>query len=328
MRKILITGAAGFTGVNLVPALLQRGYSVRVLIRQTTNLQNLNGLDCEPVFGDIRDPDVVRRALQGCDLVFHLAALVAYWNATREEVYSVNAEGTRVVMQECLKAEIEKVVHTSSVSAIGIPSLGEVATEKTPFDARSRKIAYSDSKRLAELHVQNAVQQGLNGVIVNPAQIMGPGDHGMYMGNVLRTVKRGYIPVVPSGGLCVVDVNAVVAGLMAAADHGQIGQRYILGGENLSYLEICTNIADVVGRRAPRHIVPRWFLPPIARAVDAYNSVVGKADTITGEHVLLGADQLYYDSSKAISELGFAILPFRDALSNAYQWYKVNGYLE
>lgn len=328
MPKTLITGGTGFTGVNLVSALLQRGDSVRILMRGNSNSTALNGLDCEKRIGDIRDSKAVSAALKDCDRVFHLAALVAYWRATRREVYSVNAEGTHVVMHACLKANIKKVVHTSSVSAIGMPGLGKVATEETPFDKRSRKIGYSDSKRIAEGHVQEAVKQGLNAVIVNPAQIVGPGDHAMYIGHVLRDLKRDYIPAVPSGGMCMVDVNAVVAGLLAAADRGRVGQRYILGGENLSHLRICEIAAEVVGRPAPHRVIPRWVLPPAALIVDAINAVTRRSTTISGDHVRLGADFLYYDSSKAVSELSYPMLSFRNALVRAYEWFLVNGYLD
>lgn len=328
MPKILVTGGTGFTGVNLVSALLQRGDSVRILMRGTSNSEALAGLDCDKFIGDIRDPKAVSAALQGCDRVFHLAALVGYWRATRKEVYSVNAEGTRVVMQACLEAGIEKVVHTSSVSAIGMPGSGEIATEETPFDERSRKIGYSDSKRMAEEHVQKAVKQGLHAVIVNPAQIVGPGDHAMYIGHVLRDLKRGYIPAVPSGGMCMVDVNAVVAGLLAAADHGRVGQRYILGGENLSHLKICETAAEVVGRPAPNRVIPTWILPPAAHVVDAINAVTRRSTTICGDHVRLGSDFLFYDSGKAISELNYPMLPFRSALLRAYEWFLENHYLD
>lgn len=328
MPKYLITGGTGFTGVNLVAALLARGDSVRVLMRGNSNAAALDGVDCEKQMGDVRDPGSVSAALEGCDGVFHLAALVGYWRATRKEVYSVNAEGTRVVMQACLEAGIRKVVHTSSVSAIGMPSPGSVATEDTHFDDRSYKIAYSDSKRLAEEHVLGAVKQGLPAVIVNPAQIVGPGDHAMYIGTVLRDLKKGYVPAVPSGGMCMVDVDAVVAGVLAAEERGRIGERYILGGENLSHLKLCEIAARVVGTTAPRRVIPNWVLPPVALAVDAINKITGRWTTISGDHVRLAADFLYYDSGKAVRELNYPMLPFEDALVRAYAWFLAEGYID
>ncbi len=327
MAKVLVTGGTGFIGANLVATLLQRGDNVRILRRKTSNLAAIQGLDCEQVIGEILDPEAVSKAIDGCDTVFHLAALVAYWRAKTDEVYRVNTEGTRVVMDACLRKKVPQVVYTSSVSAIGIPEPGSWANEETPFDPRSSEIAYADSKRLAEIHVRQAVEKGLNAVIVNPAQVVGPGDHGMYMGNVVQSSKRGTVLAVPSGGICMVDVQAVVQGLLAAADKGRCGGRYILGGENLSYMEIGKILATLVGKTPPRYILPTWLLNPAAVAVDTYNRVTGRAATVCGEHVRLGAEFLYYDSSKAVAELDYSILPFSEALKNAYEWYIAKGYI-
>ncbi|MGR9107133.1 MAG: SDR family oxidoreductase [Gammaproteobacteria bacterium] len=327
MAKVLVTGGTGFNGVNLVRALLERGDSVRVLARDRSNRSALKTLDCEVLKGDILDSSAATRAVQNCELVFHLAALVAYWKAHRSEVYKINVEGTRNVMEACLREGVARVVHTSSVSAIGIAKGDSIATEATEFDARSRKVAYSDSKRVAEIVVQNAVKRGLNAVIVNPAQIIGPGDHGMYMGSVVQFFQQGHVHAVPIGGMCLVDVAAVVQGQLAAAEKGRVGERYILGGENLSYLEIAHILAQITGRKAPRMILPTWVLEPSAWLVDLYNHLSKKVWTICGEHVRLGAERLYYDSAKAVSELGFPILGFRDAMSKAYEWYLETGYL-
>jgi len=328
MAKVLVTGGTGFIGANLVAALVQRGDSVRILRRKTSKLTAIQGLECEQFIGEILDPETVSKAIDGCDTVFHLAALVAYWRAKTDEVYRVNTEGTRVVMDTCLRKQVQQVVYTSSVSAIGIPKPGTLANEETPFDPVSSQITYADSKRLAETHVRCAVEKGLNAVIVNPAQVVGPGDHGMYMGNVVQSSKRGTVLAVPSGGICMVDVQAVVEGLLAAAEKGRSGERYILGGENLSYMEIGKVLATLVGKRPPRYELPTWFLKPAAGAVDTYNRVTRRPATICGEHVRLGAEFLYYDSSKAIAELDYSIRPFSEALKKAYEWYIAKGYIQ
>ncbi len=327
MARVLVTGGSGFVGANLVAALLKRGDTVRILRRKSSVSKSIEAFDCEKIVGDILDPLTVSKAVQGCDTVFHLASVVAYWRAKKDVVYRINVEGTRTVMAACLQHRVNRVVHTSTIAAIGIPKSGELATEQTPFDPRSSQMAYADSKRLGEIEVRQAIARGLNAVIVNPAQVMGPGDHGMYMGNIFKSSLRGTFMAVPIGGLCVVDAHAVVLGLMSAADKGRCGERYILGGENLSYMEIAQTLANIVGKKPPRYIVPNWVLKPTAMVVDAFNHVTKIPATICGEHVRLGAEFLYYDSSKAQAELDFPILPFSDAAQRAYDWYRANGYI-
>ncbi|HEY3228882.1 MAG TPA: NAD-dependent epimerase/dehydratase family protein, partial [Roseiflexaceae bacterium] len=227
--KVLVTGGTGFLGANLVAALLERGDAVRVLRRANSSLIALDGLPVEHVIGDILEPDAVARAVAGCDLVFHVAALASYWRARRDQVYRVNVEGTRIVMDACSRAGVPRVVHTSSVAAVGIPPPGTVGDETTPFDALSATFAYADSKHRAEAEVQNAVARGLDVVIVNPASVFGAGDHYLNTGRIVIEYGRGRIPVVPPGGMCVVDVDAVVRGHLLAAERGRAGERYILG---------------------------------------------------------------------------------------------------
>lgn len=327
MARVLVTGGTGFNGINLVQALLNRGDTVRVLARGRSNQSELNSLDCEVLIGDILDRDLVCRAVGNCEIVFHLAALVAYWKAHRSDVYKINVEGTRVVMEACLREGVSRVVHTSSVSAIGIPRAGSIATEETEFDARSKTVAYSDSKRISEIIVHKAVQRGLDARIVNPAQIIGRGDHGLYMGSVVQSFQRGRVLAVPSGGICMVDVDAVVQGQLGAAEKGRIGERYILGGENLSYLEIAKILAEITGRNAPRGILPSWLLNPAAKIVDLSNRFRKQTPTICGEHVRLGSERLYYDSTKAVSELDYPLMYFRSAMVKAYQWYFEKGHI-
>ena len=250
--KVLVTGGTGFVGSQIVAALVRRGDTVRVLHRATSKLIMLEGLPIEHVLGDVQEPEAVARAVAGCDLVFHVAAVASYWRTQREQVYRVNVEGTRIVMEACLAAGVPRVVHTSSVAAIGIPRNGRPADERATFDAFSATFAYADSKHRAEAVVLQAVARGLPAVIVNPGAVYGAGDHNLISGSMVLELARRSVPLVPDGGLCVVDVDAIVRGHLAAAERGRIGERYILGGENLTLLEIATEICAVVGRRAPR----------------------------------------------------------------------------
>jgi dihydroflavonol-4-reductase len=325
--NILVTGGTGFVGANLVAALVARGDAVRVLRRASSSLVALEGLAVEHAIGDVTDPDAVARAVAGCDMVFHVAALSAYWRARRAQVYHVNVEGTRNVMAACLRAHVPRVVHTSSVAAVGIAPRGALADESSPFDGLSATFAYAHSKRLAEDVVREYAAQGLNVVMVNPASVFGAGDHYLNGGRIVIEYGRGRLPLVPPGGMCVVDVDAVVQGHLLAAEHGRAGERYILGGENLSHRRVTQVVAEVAGVRAPRLVLPAWLLAPAAVAVDAFNRVSPWPPLISGEQIRLSSVDFFFDSGKAVRELGYPLMPFRGAVEKAYRWYRERGYL-
>jgi dihydroflavonol-4-reductase len=325
--KVLVTGGTGFVGANLASALVKRGDEVRVLRRSNSSLAALGELDVEHVIGDITDPLAVERAVAGCDLVFHVAAIAAYWRSRRGQVYHANIEGTRLVMAACLRAGVERVVHTSSVAAVGIPPRGTTADENLPFDKVSATLTYPDSKHRAEIEVREAVARGLDAVIVNPASVFGVGDHYLNTGRIVLEYGRGRIPFAPPGGMCVVDVDAVVEGHLLAAERGRTGERYILGGENLSHRQIAATIAEVAGVRTPPLVLPRVLLRPSALVVDAFNRVSPWAPLITGEQIWLSGIDFYFDSGKAVRELGYPLMLFRGAIEKAYQWYQAHGYI-
>jgi len=325
--KVLVTGGTGFLGSRIAAALLQRGDTVRVLRRENSSLVGLEGLGVEHVIGDVLDPIAVAKAVAECALVFHVAAISSYWRSQRDQIYRVNVEGTRTVMEACLDAGVPRVVHTSSVAAIGIPPAGTVATEATRFDAQSASFAYADSKHRAEGEVYAAIERGLTAVIVNPGIVVGAGDHYLISGSIVVEYARRSVPAVPPGGACVVDVEAVVAGHLGAATRGRTGERYILGGENLTYKQIAATIVDVAGRRAPRWTIPRGLLGAAASAVDLFNRVNSRPPVVSGEQIRLSALDFFCDSSKAVRELDYPLLPFRGAVQKAYEWYREHGYL-
>ncbi len=325
--NILVTGGSGFVGASLARALVARGDQVRVLRRANSSLVALQDLPVEHVIGDILDSSAMACAVSGCDMVFHSAAISSYWRSQRTEVYRTNVEGTRIVMEACLHAGVTRVVHTSSCAAIGIAPPGGFADEQTPFDALSHTFAYADSKRLAEEEVQKAVARGLDAVIVNPATVIGAGDVYMGSGSLVVEIARGRMPMVPPGGMCVADIDAVVQGHLAAADRGRTGERYILGGENLSYRRIAQVVAEVVGKRAPHLVVPRPLLDPAAAIVETWNNVSRRPPLINGEQIRLSGVNFFFNSSKAIRELGYPLMPFREAARKAFRWYQEHGYI-
>jgi dihydroflavonol-4-reductase len=324
--QVLVTGGTGFLGSQIVTALIRRGDAVRVLRRASSSLVALEGLDVEHVIGDILDTEAVERAAARCDVVFHVAALSSYWRARRADVYRNNVEGTRAVMDACLDAGVRRVVHTSSVAAIGLRPDGAPADETTSFDALSSTFAYADSKHRAELEVRRAVDRGLDAVMVNPAIVIGAGDHYMISGSMIVEFARGHVPATPPGGACMVDVDAVVQGHLAAAERGRTGERYILGGENLTHRQVAEIIANVVGRKPPALRLPRWVIGPTASAVDLANRVSSRPPLISGEQLRMSGLSIYFDSSKAIRELGYPMLPLRGAVEKAYRWYHEHDY--
>jgi len=325
--RALVTGGTGFVGSQLAAALVARGDSVRVLRRANSSLVALDGLPVEHAIGDILDETAVAAAVAGCDLVFHVAALASYWRARPADVYRVNVEGTRIVLDACLRAGVPRVVHTSSAAAIGIAQNGEPADEDTPFDSASASFVYANSKHLAEQEVYRAIDQGLNAVIVNPAAVIGPGDHHLISSSTVVEFARRNVPAVPAGGMCVADVAAVVHGHLAAAERGRVGERYILGGENLTHRQLAEIIVGLAGRPIPRFTIPGWVLGPAAAAVDLYNRLSPRPPVVNGDQIRVGGVNFFFDSSKAVRELGYPLLPAAAAVEKAYVWYREHGYL-
>lgn len=323
--KVLVTGATGFVGANIAAALAARGDRVRVLRRTTSRLDALEGVPVEYAVGDILDPDSLVAAMQNRELVFHVAAVSQYWRSSRDTVYRVNVEGTRNVMQAALAAGVQRVVHTSSVAALGYPPRGATADESQVFPPDLSWWPYGHSKHMAELEVGKAVKTGLPAVIVNPTIVIGPRDVNFISGSLIRASAKGQLRVVPPGGSNIIHVDDVVAGHLAAAERGRVGERYILGGENLSHWEAAETIASVTGGARPRLVLPHWVLPPLARAVDAFNALTPWPPLVAGEQILLGGETFYVDNRKAVRELGLPQTPFRQAAADAYNWYREHG---
>jgi dihydroflavonol-4-reductase len=325
--KVLVTGATGFVGSNVAAALAARGDHVRVLRRNTSRLDALEGVPVEYVVGDILGPDSLATAMQDCQVVFHVAATAQYWRMGKETVYRVNVEGTRNVLQAALDTGVQRVVHTSSVAALGYPAHGTLIDESQVFPQELNWWPYGHSKHLAELEVHKAVAQGLPAVIVNPTIIIGPRDLNFVSGSLIRASVKGQLRVVPPGGSNVVHVDDVIAGHLAAAEQGRVGERYILGGENLSHWDTALIIASVTGGPRPRLVLPHWTLTPLAGLIDAFNSLSRRPPLVTGGQVRLGGQFFYVDTNKAVRELGLPQTPFRQAVSDAHAWYQVHHLL-
>lgn len=321
----LVTGATGFVGANLVEALNQRGWRVRALHRRTSSLRALDGLTYESALGDILDPDSLRAAMDGVEVVFHVAASADYWRNNADQMMRINVEGTRNVLQAALERSVRRVVYTSSCASLGLPPFGQSLDERAQFNLLPRAFLYGYSKHLAEQECQAFIAKGLDVVIVNPAVIFGPRDVNLLSGSlVIETKRRGGLPFTPPGGVSVIDVGDVCAGQIAAAERGRAGERYILTSENLWYADLIGMICEVVGAPKPKVKLPGWALRLAGAAAEALRRI-GIRTPLSPEQLRFTAETLWFDNSKARRELGFAPRPAREAIQRTYDWYRVNG---
>ncbi len=328
MRNVLVTGGTGFLGSNLAHALLQEGCHVRILRRRTSDLRAIGNASVEHIIGDVRDRDSLRRAVKGCDTVFHTAAIVSYWRRERETMYEVNIEGTRNLVDVSLEAGVQRFIHTSSIAAIGFPEDGGLATESNAFNWERYDVGYRISKFRAEHEIQRGVKLGLPAVMLNPSIIIGPRDIHFHGGQIIRDVRKKRIFYFVEGGINVVFVGDVVAGHLAAAKRGGIGERYILAGENLTHKEVFTITAEIVGGIRPLFKLPLPLVRLIAASAEKIGNLLDKRPWVTRELVAGAGMTNYFSSEKAKQELGYTITPFREAVRVTYEWYRANGYLK
>jgi dihydroflavonol-4-reductase len=324
--KALVTGGTGFLGANLAKGLVEQGWSVRILRRKTSPLEAVKDLPVEHAIGDITDLNSLLAAMQGIDVVFNVAAISQYWRNKPSLIYKVNVGGAQNVFDAAARSGVKRIVHTSSAAAVGILR-GRSATEDDPFNQPPDRFPYGHSKWLAEAIVREHVQAGQDIVMVNPAGIIGARDINWISGSILREAKRGHIPVIPQGGVNFVAVQDVVAGHIAAVERGRAGERYILGGENLTNRQTMLMACEIVGVKPPRIAQPRWTIPLAGGVLDMITKIVGPRLPLSGEQMRLTAEYIYFDSSKAQRELGLPHTPVRQALQECYDWYVEHRYL-
>ena len=321
----LVTGSTGFIGSHLCRALLEAGYRVRAFHRQTSSLDLLRHLEVEHAIGDVAQPQTLSAALAGVDVVFHAASKVDYWRGS-DGMYAITVGGTRNVLQAALNAGVQRVIYTSSVAALGVPSSqsSQPINENHAWNYRPEWWRYGHAKHLAERQVQSAVAQGLDAVIVNPSMVLGSGDIHRISGEIVVQVARGIVRFGIPGGMNAIHIDDVARGQILALEHGRTGERYILGGENDTFLHFIQKTAEVVGRRPPTLIIPSWFLRPLASPLDLLCRFIPMP--INGDLLRFSSRHLYYDTTKALQELGFvANYSVREALQDAYDWYKNAG---
>jgi dihydroflavonol-4-reductase len=327
--NVLVTGASGFVGSAVARKLAARGHHVRLLMRATSPRTNLEGLDAEPVEGDMLDAKSLRRALQDCRYLFHVAADYRLWARDREEIVRNNRDGTRNVMEAALAEGVEKIVYTSSVATLK-PLPGQSVDESSRHDEKTAIGAYKRSKVVAERVVEHMIaEHDLPATIVSPSTPIGPRDvKPTPTGRILVEAATGRMPAYVDTGLNLVHVDDVAEGHLLALDNGKIGERYILGGQDASLAEMLAIIAELSNRRPPRFALPRGPLYPLAYAAEGVAALTGKEPFLTVDALKMSEHHMFFSSAKAERELGYAARPYREAIADALDWFKANGHIE
>jgi dihydroflavonol-4-reductase len=329
--RVLVTGATGFVGSAVARALLARGDRVVVLARASSPRTNLDGLDVEIATGDMTDQASVQAAAKGARFLFHVAADYRLWARDPEDIVRANREGTAAVMRAALHAGVERLVYTSSVATLGIPKGQDPmapADESAPLTAQTAIGAYKRSKVIAERLVEQMVGEGLPAVIVNPSTPIGPRDvKPTPTGRIIVEAATGKVPAFVDTGLNLAHVDDVARGHLLALDKGRIGERYILGGQDVTLRQMLADIAALAGRKAPTLNLPRGPLYPLASIFEAVAQITGKEPMLTRDALTMSKRHMFFSSGKAEAELGYRARPYGEALADAMAWFREHGYI-
>ncbi|MDG2032564.1 MAG: NAD-dependent epimerase/dehydratase family protein [Rhodospirillales bacterium] len=328
--QVLLTGATGFIGAAILRRLSREDLAIRVLVRETSDRFHLKNIETEICVGDLGDKASLQNAMKGCDALIHTAAEYRLWTSDPNGMVASNITGTANILSAAGDAGVSNIVYTSSVAALGKAAGGEPVTESTPSKLEDKIGLYKRSKFLAEqevLHIHQA--QGLPVKIVNPSAPIGPGDiKPTPTGRLVVEAAKGKVPAYVESGLNVVHVDDVAEGHLLALHKGVPGEKYILGGENLTLLEVLTHIATAAGVRPPMIRVPHNIVLPIAYMSEAWAKwVTGKEPFTTVDGVNMSRKPMYFSSKKAIDDLGYAPRPIISAFQESVDWFRSRGYL-
>lgn len=324
--NVFVTGATGFVGANLVRLLLSEGHQVRALVRPQSDLTNLVGLEVEQMIGQLTDDDLSQK-LQGCQALFHVAAHYSLWQADRDQLWQSNVEGTRNLLQAARDAGIERTVYTSSVAAIGVKE-GNIADETYQSPVEKLIGDYKKSKYWAEQEAHKAVQRGQDIVIVNPSTPIGPWDiKPTPTGDMILRFLRRQMPFYLNTGLNLIHVQDVVRGHLLALEKGKMGERYILGNQNMTLKEMLNVLAELTGLSAPKGEIPAWIPLATAWIDEVVLAAIGKTPSVPLAGVQMAKQMMFYNPAKAIQELGLPQTPVRQALQEAVDWFISHDYV-
>lgn len=326
--KTFITGATGFIGASIVRELLKDGQEVKALVRSGSNISNLSGLDVELFKGDLQDPESLGKGLQGCDTLFHAAADYRLWTRDPEEMYRINVNGTASILQTALDNNLSKVVYTSSVGTLGNPGNGAPGTETTPVALSDMVGHYKKSKFLAEREAEKFVDKGLPLIIVNPSTPIGPMDiKPTPTGKIIVDFLNRKMPAYLDTGLNIIAVEDCAKGHILAGKKGIIGEKYILGNTNLTLRDIFLQLQDITGLSAPAVRLPYTPILLAAYLNEGISKLTGREPLIPLAGVQMAAKFMFFDSSKAVKELGLPQTAVKVALQSAVEWFRTHGYV-
>lgn len=328
MVKALVTGGTGFVGSHIARALADAGHTVRILHRKSSKLDALKGLAFESALGDVLEDKALRAACEGCDWVFHVAAVADYWQADQSHMFAVNVEGTRRVLRAAREARVQRVIFTSSAAAVGFREDGRPSGELLDFNLSPHEFPYGYSKLKAEEVARYAVRAYEQDIVtLNPVIVLGPGDLNMISGRFITEMLRlqWTIPV-SSGGIGVVDVRDVARWHLVAAERGRTGERYILGTANYSLRDWYAMCAQVVGSAPPFLTVPDFVLPVMAALIERLQQA-GIKLPVDASQTRLGSRNIHFDYTKTHTELGAPQVDMYTSLQDTYHWYRENGYI-
>lgn len=325
----LITGATGFVGSAVARTFALRGHELRLLARPSSDRRNLEGLDAEIVIGDLTDPASLARAAAGCRYVIHVAADYRIWVPNPAEMMRANVDGAVAMIRAAADAGAERIVHCSSVAALGQIGDGTPADENTPTNEADFVGIYKRSKYRAERAVlELAARESLPVIVVNPSAPVGPRDiKPTPTGKMVLDTARGKVPAYIDTGLNIVHVDDVAEGHALALERGRIGERYVLAGENMLLKDVLTLIAEVAGKRPPSIRLPEALVWPVAWAMEKAAPLTGIAPMMTRDHLKMARKKMFYSSAKAQTELGFKARPVREAVVDALAWFRAAGML-
>lgn len=323
--RLLLTGGTGFLGRNVTRVLAERGHSIRVLHRKSSNLDSIRQYIQESITSDITDPLGAARACHGIDAVVHMAADLSHWRANRERIYRTNVLGTRLIAEAVKTAGVETLVHVSSIAAVGYSEDGAPIDEASPNNFVPLRLLYHESKRLAEEEALDARRYGIKVTIVNPGVLYGPRELSHTFGHTMVELARGQIPGHPTGGLSITDVDDVAQGIASALERGKGQERYLLAGHNLTYQQSFEAQAEAVGARYSGRAIPSAVLRLAAAIFETQSRLTGREPRLTRDNAIIAPLKMWYSSAKAERELGYQIRPLEETLARTAAYYRGIG---
>jgi len=323
-KKILVTGGTGFIGSRLVHKLAATADDIHVLVRKNSDLVSLKDIldRITLVYGDVTNRPSLDSAMNGMELVYHSAGLTYMGDKRNPLLQAINVDGARNVLEAALEAGVRRVVHISSITAVGICDGKKPLDESSPWNFDRINLEYARTKHQSELAVASAIKKGLDCVIVNPAYVFGAGDINFNAGRLIKDIYNRKIPFYPLGGVCVIDVEIVAETIIAAMEKGKTGERYIIGGDNVSYKELMETISSVAG--VPKVVLPLpfWMAKVLKSILDMIKTRNGISKLFILSMYRIASENLFYDSSKAARELGMRHESHLNSIRSAFDWYR------